>query len=414
MNKYQVKFNLPLWVLLGILTSCSDNPESPSANNPATEPASSDPAVKALPCTPSNQGICECSSEEGFTTYTLDVQDQQRCFTTYVPPSMANKNGPLVIANQCYAQNALGASGCRTGSPAWQAANEYGFTLVCASSTDGNWEFGNDGVANDANPTPCETKDSKDITYLQGIFSVVDDLAANGTVDLNRIFTEGFSQNSMFAAYTAICFPDRIAGIWQGGSGLYVKGITNPLPQMEGVCRRSDFLTYAQECETIAPCEECQYFPAYPIRRENPFKACVSAYLDDSLAETAEPMYQALSDEGYDATLVLFPNIGRGHSSPYNDWAWKVGCLEVVPHCSPNCAQAFIDCVQSRDSANEEEKLDAYTHCFARGRYTDLNGCAPNCAPTNSMLRTVESPCIVDGVCNADETASNCPLDCSD
>ena len=36
-------------------------------------------------------------------------------------------------------------------------------------------EFGNNGIANDANLTPCSTKDSRDIQYLTDIFTFIAD-----------------------------------------------------------------------------------------------------------------------------------------------------------------------------------------------------------------------------------------------
>jgi hypothetical protein len=369
------------------------------------------PAPVASVCTPDNQGICECSDEPGFTTYTVSIADQQRCFTTFVPTQVQTKVA-VMITHNCYAENELGPSGCREGSGIWRAANDYGFAFVCSTSTDGNWEFGNDGVANDDNPAPCNEEDSKDILYLKAIFATLKTLDGDGLLDADRVFAEGFSQNGMFAGYTNICFPGQVSGAWQGGSGIFQRGVTDPLPQMEGACRRSDFLEHGPDCVDLTPCDECQYFPVYPVATTPPRKACIMAYEDDFLFGTAEPMYELMTAEGHDATLLQFADIGRGHAGPLNGWAWKVGCLGLTDACAPECSTAFAGCFADRTPREPMQKAQAYAQCFDRGRYTGLDGCVAQCAPTPEMLRLVESPCWVDGVCDADESPASCPRDC--
>ena len=38
------------------------------------------------------------------------------------------------------------------------------------------------------------------------------------------VYTEGFSQNSMWAALAGFCFDTQVKGVWQGGSGLALVG----------------------------------------------------------------------------------------------------------------------------------------------------------------------------------------------
>ena len=186
-----------------------------------------DPSRPSMPtpCSDDNRGDCACSDEDGFTTRTWWVADQQRCATTYHPP---NHQGPLpiLISNDCYSSNGLGQ--CRPGSEMVEAANRFGFAGLCTTAADGNWTFGNDGVINDSNPLPCTAEDSKDITYMNGVFSIVDAFAESGEVDDARVFAWGFSQNAMFTAYMSFCYPDRINTFWQGGSGLFVRGKRTP------------------------------------------------------------------------------------------------------------------------------------------------------------------------------------------
>ena len=196
-----------------------------SSPNPDSDAGPGNEMPGPVPCTVDGAGDCECSGEPGFTTYTWVVDDQQRCFTIYTP----NRPEPLPVMVQmdCYAQNRLGPGGCTPDSDLVEAAEHYGFVAVCASSTDGNWTFGNDGIINDDYPTPCSEDDSKDIVYLRGLLNTLTNLGSQGVLDSERMYAWGFSQNAMFAAYAAICFPDEIIGVWQGGSGLFVRGETD-------------------------------------------------------------------------------------------------------------------------------------------------------------------------------------------
>lgn len=366
-----------------------------------------DPRMPLSPtvCSELNRGECQCNDAPGFTTYTWWVAQQQRCATVYVPPS-AQGPLPVLLTQNCYTANALGE--CQEGSEMVEAANRFGFAGVCTTAADGNWTFANDGVVNDQNPAPCSERDSKDITYLNGVFAIIDALGDASIVDPDQIFAWGFSQNAMFSAYTAFCFPERVKGFWQGGSGLFVAGETSPLPQMEGACRRSDFLEHGRDCAQVAPCEECQYFPVYPVSTTPAQRACVMAYRDDFLFETASPMASRMMMEGHAATLLHFPDIGRGHSNPLQPWDWIVGCLGVVPPCSAQCAEAVSSCVEGRGAQDARAREGHYNDCVAENTVA----CAAGCAPTISMLSVIERPCLVDGQCQEGETSSTCPEDC--
>ena len=119
-----------------------------------------------------------------------------------------------------------------------KAATRYEYAVIGLSSPDGAWAFGNNGIANDETPMSCQQSDSKDIAYLQQVFLFLEKQkkSTDGSsfdFDLTRVFTEGFSQNSMFAMYTAMCFADRVNGVWQGGSGIAVRGSAPTPPGMQ-------------------------------------------------------------------------------------------------------------------------------------------------------------------------------------
>jgi predicted esterase len=106
-------------------------------------------------------------------------------------------------------------------------------------------EFPANGVINHLNPTPCTEADSREYSYIEG---VLDFIAGNSALDASKVYFEGFSQSSMFAAYVGVCFADRVAGIFQGGSGL-AKTFHKPIvPGFQAQCSASVFSEYGREC----------------------------------------------------------------------------------------------------------------------------------------------------------------------
>ena len=60
-------------------------------------------------------------------------------------------------------------------------------------------------------------------------------------------------------------------------------------------------------------CEECQYFPAYPVATDSPRQTCIMAYEDDFLYSSTH--VHPTRGRGHDATLLGFPSVGRGRQS---------------------------------------------------------------------------------------------------
>ena len=158
-------------------------------------------------CTESSvvEGGCECSTEEGFTTYRFTQGEYERCFTTYVDPQTANERLPLIIEPDSYTTNGLvPADGVRMFS------REYKVRRIDVTSPTGNWDFPLDNRVNlDNYTTQCDAENSTEIEYLQGVFSVVDQMIEDGLVDEDKVFFAGFSQGSVFTLFAATCFPER-------------------------------------------------------------------------------------------------------------------------------------------------------------------------------------------------------------
>ena len=113
-------------------------------------------------------------------------------------------------------------------SPGNTAAARFGYAKIGLSTPEGGWRFGHDNIINDDNPLPCSEEDSEDIPYLRALFDFIESRPER--FDADRVYSVGFSQNSMFSAYLAFCFRDKVRGIWQGGSGMALAGETPYLP----------------------------------------------------------------------------------------------------------------------------------------------------------------------------------------
>ena len=172
----------------------------------------------------------------------------------------------------CASGDSLQGIDATSGSSLTAAAKRYGFSFVGLSSPDKAWEFGNNGVVNDSTPMPCSEADSKvrefvcdlvrmgdgrsssfslqDITYLKYVLKTLEALEL---VNENKVYTVGFSQNSMFAGYAAFCFPDNVLGTWQGGSGLALKGKVPTPPGQQVECTASSFAAHGNQCASTEP-----------------------------------------------------------------------------------------------------------------------------------------------------------------
>ena len=279
------------------------------------------------------------------------------------------------------------------------AATKYGYSRIGLSTPDGHWTFGNDNIVNDEKPMPCSDEDSKDIPYLKTVFGFIE--SHSDTLDSDKIYAEGFSQNSMFSAYTAFCFHEKVVGVWQGGSGLTLTGERPFVPNKGAQCTASSFAEYGGQCMAKDPCTVCQYWPIYPCYTETrPMVHCIAEYTNDGVSvqegvSSAEHMYEKSLNEGHDARLLRFDpsedgTIEGGHKDPKNNAHWYVGCLGIAEPCSNSCESSFISCVNSKDVSTAEKRVEAFEECIENSE--NLSGCTSECAPTYNMLIESEAP----------------------
>uniref|UniRef100_A0A7M5UFV2 Uncharacterized protein n=2 Tax=Clytia hemisphaerica TaxID=252671 RepID=A0A7M5UFV2_9CNID len=290
-----------------------------------------------------------------------------------------------------------------------KGASRYGYARFGLSSPDGAWTFGNNGVVNEENPMPCSEADSKDMEYVGKVFEFIDENEEIFNTD--KIFTEGFSQNSMFSAYIGFCYSDRVTGIWQGGSGLAFKSQENVnLPGMQSKCSASSYAENKKDCEEVEPCTDCEYWPIYPCYESTkPMIDCIADYNNDNIANaraelgdpeiesTAVNMYTVAKTEGHDARLLRFKpsddgTIAGGHKNPRNTVYWQMGCWGMTEKCSSECETSFEACVNGKDVSTAENRVDSFSTCIDHDSFIQLGGCDSTCSPTLEMLKQSEVP----------------------
>ena len=362
---------------------------------------SNDQSTEAVECDAQNPGSCECGeTSEGFNTYTFWIGDVQRCFTVFHPNSRKSQKLPVVLSPNCFAEDRLqGISMTSATRGDNAAATKYGYVRIGLSTPDGHWTFGNDNVVNDENPMPCSDEDSKDIPYLKEVFAFIESKPEQ--FDNEKIYAEGFSQNSMFSAYTAFCFYDKVVGIWQGGSGLTLTGQKPFVPNKGAQCSFSSFEEYGGQCMEKDPCTVCQYWPIYPCYTETRAMVdCVAEYTNDGVSvqeenSSAKHMYEKLVNEGHDARLLRFSpsddeTIEGGHKDPKNTAHWQVGCLGITAPCSETCEASFVECMNAGDVSTAKKRAERFEECIEDSE--TLTGCTEECAPTYNMLIESETP----------------------
>lgn len=367
-----------------------DDADAGDATCAAANPPPSEQPLVPTACTEANAGRCECSSETNFTTYTWWLQGQQRCFTAF-HPNVGEQTLPVLLLMQCYACDTLVGMGMNSLDAApVEAARRYGFAAVGLSTQDSDWTFGNDGVVNQSIPQACGDEYSKDYVYLRHIMEF---LEANADFNHTQIYTSGFSQNSMFAAYAAFCFESNVVGIWQAGSGMVVRGKEPSSPQLEAECARSSHTAYGTDCKEEEPCTACEYWPIYPCySTTKPMIDCLMMYTNDFLSGTDDYMYGYLITEGHDARQLKFspaPNIQGGHAPPQQQYDWLVGCLGITAACTQECEASFSECMIGKQAASNMEVQRAFSQCI-QTEFSTLAGCDDGCSPTLPMLENSE------------------------
>ena len=287
-------------------------------------------------CTDENKGCCACENDDSSKTYVLWIHNGtiQRCIHTYGVPTVDGTPKPVVLSMNGYGSGKINGGAKR-------AANKYGFAIVGVGSTSPKTatgfrlSFGNDGIANAANPTPCTEAENRDKPYTDAIFAWIE-AQGDKRLDALAVYAEGFSQESMYAAYVSVCYADKVKGLWQGGSGLSKAGHTPVVPGFQGQCSLTSFTEHKQDCCTASAtsfCKDCAWWPIYPRTCSNKLVDCIMAYTDDAIGCGSDYyMYEAMTAEGNDARLLSFA--GGQHSNPKNEWDWKVGCLGITDSCS--------------------------------------------------------------------------------
>jgi hypothetical protein len=127
------------------------------------------------------------------------------------------------------------------------------------------------------------------------------------------------------------------------------------------------------------------------------FQVCLQAYADDQIAvnqaskahSLISEMFLAMqTEQAYDATSLVFPAVGIGHSFIEKDpFDWVLSCLGVhAPNgvCSAACASATLACIKATGGSYKICRSNPPPQCHA----------GATCIPTLSMLQHSERPVI--------------------
>ena len=102
----------------------------------------------------------------------------------------------------CYANDQLSGLEMHSNSQLVQGARLYGYMATALSAPTrnnaNNWSFGKTEDNADEFIT-CDESESVDLEYANVVYEFLRSSENAGVVDTNRIFTSGFSQNSMFS-----------------------------------------------------------------------------------------------------------------------------------------------------------------------------------------------------------------------
>ena len=329
-------------------------------------------------CTDPTIGECTCSDDPGFTTYSFYYTPaggtaRQYCFSVY-EPVLSDPSDQLPVLMHMSGYTALSSLGSMAPNGALiTAADRYNMAVVQLQLGGNEWMHDIHGTT--ANPRPCAADGAPDMPYLQTVFGHLQSRSDR----FGDVYTEGFSQNSMWAALAGFCFDTQVKGVWQGGSGLARVG---QLPTPPG-----------DPCTASEGCEFWPIFPCYSDAR--PMAHCIMSYDNDFLHGSSQYMYDASSQEAHDTTVLTFaPNgdIAGGHVEPKNKFDWMVGCLGVQAACSEACAAAVEGCVTTSPSSAH----DAFSDCNTATFLQQQPDCTPGCAPTLGMLQLSEAPSLIN------------------
>lgn len=397
----------------GCVKNCTDTEEMKTAKTSSeassgTKTGACTQTINGKPTTPT---LCSADNANpavySFYPMTGANKDVERIFSVYYPQGnfkTSKTARPVVLKLNGYGYK----DNTQTINPNGQeakAADTYGFALIDVSSPlkdlgGYSLEFPNNGIANDANPTPCKESDSRDFPYLAGIMEFIATQTAptdeTKTLDKDKVFTMGFSQEAMFAVYIAICFSDRVAGVWQGGSGLAKTGWNPVVDGYQAQCTFSSHQKDKGNCCAQDFCKDCRYWPVYPKTCGKKLVHCLTMYTNDSLCGSDHNMYEAATSEGHDARLFSFSknatqNVQGGHKAPENEWAWKAGCLGLSTTCTSACETSFNTCITDSTATKDPEKFEK---CEVKLHKGELNDCKAGCSPSLAMLQKSESPVV--------------------
>ena len=71
------------------------------------------------------------------------------------------------------------------------------------------------------------------------------------------------------------------------------------------------------------------------------------------------------------------------------------GCLGITQQCSKECEDGFLQCIESQEIFNADDRARAFEFCIREANFINYGCPAPEaitCVPTFEMLRAGEEP----------------------
>lgn len=149
---------------------------------------------------------------EPLDQYTMTVDGTERTYSAYVPESAGDEPLPVVVA--LHGRPGSGEGMARMSGLSAVAEDE-GFIAIYPDGLNGEWKYFGGILDDESLNTP------DDVAFLKAL---VDDVAANFTIDTERVYLIGFS-NGGFMTYRMACSeaPNPFAGFGIAAALMYIQ-----------------------------------------------------------------------------------------------------------------------------------------------------------------------------------------------
>ena len=151
------------------------------------------------------------SSAYGLSTKTITVDDLSRRYAVYIPNDLRTAPAALVFelhGGGIYIENLTGESGYKTPYKLWMTlADKEKFIVVYPEGLNGAY---GKPTWNDCRANSIVSSNADDVQFISRL---IDEIAAQYSIDQNRIYVSGTSNGGLMALRLAVELSDRIAAV---------------------------------------------------------------------------------------------------------------------------------------------------------------------------------------------------------